>query len=45
MKHTLIALSLLALLAACNTIDGAGQDIQKAGAWTSKKAGQTKEKM
>ena len=28
---TLIALSLAALLAGCNTIHGMGQDIQKAG--------------
>jgi predicted small secreted protein len=28
---TLLALSLAALLAGCNTVKGAGQDIQKAG--------------
>lgn len=38
MKKTALLLSLLAILSACNTIEGAGQDIKKAGEWTSEKA-------
>ncbi len=30
------------MLSACNTIEGAGQDIRNAGAWIEKKAGDKK---
>jgi predicted small secreted protein len=35
---TLLALSLILLLAACNTMRGAGEDIQKAGSAIEKAA-------
>ena len=35
---TLLAISLVALLAGCNTVKGAGQDIQKAGTAIEKAA-------
>jgi len=37
----LLVLPILAL-AACNTIEGAGQDIKNAGAWIEKKVGDKK---
>lgn len=32
------ALSLIALTSACNTMEGVGKDVQKAGEWIEKKA-------
>lgn len=45
MKKTAVILLSLLALAACNTIEGAGEDIQKAGSWTSQKANQVQKKM
>ena len=41
MKAALLILPLLAA-AACNTIEGAGQDIKATGAWIEKKASDKK---
>lgn len=40
-RTVLLLLPLLALTA-CNTVQGAGQDIKNAGAWIEKKAGANK---
>lgn len=40
-KAILLVLPLLAA-AACNTIEGAGQDIKNTGAWIERKAGDKK---
>jgi predicted small secreted protein len=43
--HTLMLAALLAgplALSACNTVEGAGQDIKKAGEWMERKAGEKK---
>lgn len=45
MKHTALILCTLALLAACNTIEGAGQDINKAGSAISRTAKDVEEKL
>jgi predicted small secreted protein len=41
LKVALLVLPLLAA-AACNTIEGAGQDIKNTGAWIERKAGDKK---
>ena len=41
MPRVMITLSLLAALAACNTIEGAGADMQNAGAAVSSEARKT----
>ena len=41
LKLTVLMLPLLAA-AACNTIEGAGQDIKNTGAWIERKAGDKK---
>ena len=41
LKTSLLILPLLAA-AACNTVQGAGQDIKNTGAWIEKKAGEKK---
>ena len=45
LHRLLIALGLLASLAACNTIAGAGKDIEAAGGAISKQAEDTKEEI
>lgn len=35
-------LALPVLISACNTIEGAGQDIKNTGAWIERKAGEKK---
>lgn len=45
MKKTIIALSIITLLAACNTIQGAGEDIKGAGQWTADSAQKVKKKI
>jgi predicted small secreted protein len=46
MPHRLlIALGLLAMLAACNTIAGAGKDLEAAGGALSKTADDTKDEI
>lgn len=44
-KFILIALSAMALLSACNTISGAGQDVKAAGGAVSNAAEDVKAKM
>ncbi len=45
-KHSIIALMVLALgLAACNTFEGVGQDIESAGEALSGSASKTKQEM
>lgn len=44
-KRMLLCFGLALLLTACNTIQGAGQDIQGAGQWTSDSAQKVKQKM
>ena len=46
MKYkALVCISLIVMLSACNTIEGAGQDIKGAGEWTSDSAHKVKEKI
>jgi predicted small secreted protein len=45
MKPFVLAVVLLTTLAACNTIQGAGKDIENAGEAVSDAAQKTKEKM
>jgi predicted small secreted protein len=45
MKKSMLLLVIMAALAACNTIHGAGQDIQGAGEWTSDSAQKVKQKI
>ena len=45
MKRTVILLAALAALAACNTMQGMGQDISAGGQAISGTASKTKEKM
>lgn len=45
MKQLIIILPFLALLSACNTIEGAGEDIKGAGEWTAESAQKVKRKI
>ena len=45
MRKIVLALGLITLLAACNTIQGAGQDIQSAGEGVTDTAKKVKEKI
>ena len=45
MKKTIVIFLSLVALAACNTIQGAGQDIKGAGEWTSESAQKVKKKI
>lgn len=45
MKIVLVSLGLALLLAACNTMEGLGQDVKGAGEWTSESAQKVKNKM
>lgn len=38
----LIAIGMAAALPACNTVEGAGKDIKRAGQWIEEKAGEKK---
>ena len=44
MKHLLIVMTMLGLMA-CNTIEGAGEDIEAGGSAVSDAANETKEEM
>jgi predicted small secreted protein len=38
----LVAIGVAAALSACNTVEGAGKDIKRAGQWIEEKAGEKK---
>lgn len=45
MKNIVLLASVLALLAACNTIQGVGEDVKGAGEWTAESAQKVKRKI
>jgi predicted small secreted protein len=45
MKTLFVIVSVSLLLSACNTVQGAGQDIKGAGTWTSDSAQKVKKKI
>jgi predicted small secreted protein len=45
MKNFVLLLGIVALLSACNTIEGIGDDVKGAGEWTAESAQKVKKKI